>query len=171
MLGIDPSLTKLGLVHYNGSSHTAKLIKPKYTGVRRLRFIMEALQDTFFEIGLENIDAVAMEDYAFAAKSQHHKIGEGGAAIKLALFDTFGKKEEAGFPYIVGIGTLKKFVTGRGDARKDDIKLHVYKKWDVEFSDDNEADAYGLARWMWALKKGAAFKYEEEALKKYKREN
>ncbi len=47
---------------------------------------------------------------------------------------------------IIAPGTLKKFVTGDGRAKKDLMLLKVYKKWGVEFSDDNLADAYGLAR-------------------------
>ena len=47
---------------------------------------------------------------------------------------------------IVAPGTLKKFVTGDGRAKKDLMLLKVYKKWGVEFADDNLADAYSLAR-------------------------
>ena len=48
---------------------------------------------------------------------------------------------------IVAPGTLKKFVTGDGRAKKDLMLLKVYKKWGVEFSDDNLADAYSLAQY------------------------
>ena len=47
---------------------------------------------------------------------------------------------------IIAPGTLKKFVTGKGNAKKDLMLLKVYKKWGVEFDNDNLADAYGLAR-------------------------
>ena len=47
---------------------------------------------------------------------------------------------------VVAPGTLKKFVTGNGRAKKDLMLLKVYKKWGVEFNDDNLADAYSLAR-------------------------
>lgn len=47
---------------------------------------------------------------------------------------------------VIAPGTLKKFVSGDGRAKKDLMLLHVYKKWGVEFADDNLADAYGLAR-------------------------
>ena len=48
--------------------------------------------------------------------------------------------------HVIAPGTLKKFVTGKGNAKKDLILLKVYKKWGVEFENDNLADAYGLAR-------------------------
>jgi len=47
---------------------------------------------------------------------------------------------------IVAPGSLKKFVTGNGTAKKELMLLNVYKKWGAEFKDNNLADAYGLAR-------------------------
>ena len=47
---------------------------------------------------------------------------------------------------IIAPTTLKKFVTGKGSAKKELMLLNVYKKWGMEFSDNNVADAYGLAR-------------------------
>lgn len=47
---------------------------------------------------------------------------------------------------VIAPGTLKKFVTGDGRAKKDLILLKTFKKWGVEFAINDEADAYGLAR-------------------------
>ena len=47
---------------------------------------------------------------------------------------------------IIAPGTLKKFVTGKGTAKKELMLLKTYKKWKVEFEDNNLCDAYGLAR-------------------------
>lgn len=47
---------------------------------------------------------------------------------------------------IVAPGELKKFITGTGRAKKDLMLLKVYKKFGIEFDDDNLADAYSLAR-------------------------
>ena len=47
---------------------------------------------------------------------------------------------------VIAPGTLKKFVTGKGNAKKDLMLLKVYKKWGEEFEVDDLADAYGLAR-------------------------
>jgi len=41
---------------------------------------------------------------------------------------------------------LKKFITGKGNAKKDQMMLAVYKKYGVEFADDHQCDAYALAR-------------------------
>jgi len=47
---------------------------------------------------------------------------------------------------IVTPGELKKFVTGKGNSKKELILLKTFKKWGVEFDNNNLADAYGLAR-------------------------
>lgn len=47
--------------------------------------------------------------------------------------------------HIVEPTKLKKYITGKGNCRKDLILLNVYKKYGVEFDDDNLADAFVLA--------------------------
>jgi crossover junction endodeoxyribonuclease RuvC len=42
--------------------------------------------------------------------------------------------------------TLKKYITGKGNCKKNLMLLKVYKKFGIEFDDDNIADAYSLAR-------------------------
>lgn len=41
---------------------------------------------------------------------------------------------------------LKQFATGKGNANKEIILQQVYKRWGVEFSDNNQADAFVLAK-------------------------
>lgn len=48
---------------------------------------------------------------------------------------------------VIAPGTLKKFITGTGTAKKELMLLKVYKKFGVEFSDNNLCDAYSLARY------------------------
>ena len=47
---------------------------------------------------------------------------------------------------IITPGTLKKFICGKGNAKKDLMLMKVYKKFGIEFEDDNLCDAYSLAR-------------------------
>jgi crossover junction endodeoxyribonuclease RuvC len=49
--------------------------------------------------------------------------------------------------------TLKKFVTGVGNAKKNEMLLKTYQAWGIEFNDDNAADAYGLAMMAGGLAK------------------
>lgn len=43
-------------------------------------------------------------------------------------------------------GSLKKFITGKGNAKKNLMLKEVYKKWGVDLSDDNICDAFCLAK-------------------------
>jgi len=47
---------------------------------------------------------------------------------------------------IIPPGVLKKFITGKGNCKKNLILLNVFKKFGETFDDDNLADAYSLAR-------------------------
>ncbi len=47
---------------------------------------------------------------------------------------------------IVPPTTLKKFITGKGNCKKNLMLMNIYKKFGIEFDDDNIADAYCLAR-------------------------
>ena len=42
--------------------------------------------------------------------------------------------------------SLKKFVTGKGNAEKQHMLLEVFKRWNISAADDNQADAYSLGR-------------------------
>jgi hypothetical protein len=90
-------------------------------------------------------------------------LGELGGVVKVELrnldFLNDGK-----YPMIVPPTVLKKYVTGRGTGvQKAQILLQVYKKWGVEFPDDNAADSFGLAHLV--AGKGKA-EYEQDIYKK-----
>ena len=78
-------------------------------------------------------------------KFNHQIQYELGAIIRLALFDSGVNWVE------VPPKSLKKFVTGNGNAKKDLMLLGVYKMWDFDTEDDNEADAYALAQFGAAM--------------------
>ena len=42
--------------------------------------------------------------------------------------------------------TLKKYAAGKGTAKKQEMLMQIYKRWGIEFNDDNAADSYALAR-------------------------
>jgi crossover junction endodeoxyribonuclease RuvC len=60
---------------------------------------------------------------------------------------------------------LKKYATGKGTSKKQEMLLQIYKRWGVEFSDDNAADAYALARLAGGL---TIDKIEAEVVEKIK---
>lgn len=44
---------------------------------------------------------------------------------------------------------LKKFITGKGNTKKNLMLLNVFKKYGIEFSDDNLCDSFGLAKMIY----------------------
>ena len=142
VLGLDLSLSASGfcvLDSVNAGVVDSGVIKAKdLSGLARLDVIGEAV---FQKAKLYSPKLIAIEDYAFSAHAAHaHELGELGGVVKLSL-------HKAGFRLIpVAPTKLKKFVSGKGNIKKNQMLLAVYKKWGIEFTDDNECDAYGLAR-------------------------
>ncbi len=67
----------------------------------------------------------------------------------------------------VAPGALKKFATGKGNTKKDEMVLPIYKKWGFEHSSDNVRDAYVLAQIAKALHDQEGLtEYQKEVLKK-----
>lgn len=144
-VGLDPSLTGFGVAAVGADVDQTWLLKPKKTGVDRLVEIMFMLGDIFVDLqtsGSPIID-VAMEDTVRASYAST-VLGELAAVVKLTCHSTlYG---QARYPLKVPPSTLKKYATGRGNAKKVEVVLAVYKHWGKEIRDDNEADAYALAR-------------------------
>jgi crossover junction endodeoxyribonuclease RuvC len=137
-------------------------------GIERLLSIYQHLFKLFSET--DDVAHICMEGYSNASKFGREQAGELGAIVKLAVYDYFDRfNDEHGdlrYPTIVKPSSLKKFVTGNGAAKKNNMLLAVYKKWGFETSDDNLADAYSLARVAMAIHTGnAELAYEKEALK------
>lgn len=84
---------------------------------------------------------IFIEGYAYAGKGMVFNIGELGGIVKHSL-------------YLLGYDVtemapkdLKKFVSGNGNADKPLMIRSVLKKWKYRTSDDNVADAIGLAKY------------------------
>lgn len=147
VIGIDQSYTGFAVVTYvlGTGQHRAVVMPPsKNDGVQRLLDIQDWL---IAEVAGHSEDTrlITMEGYSMAARYGREQSGELAAAVCLALWQVFCG-EPVGVPMVVAPTTLKKYVTGSGTAKKDDMKLAVFKHYGVEFRDDNLADAYGLSR-------------------------
>lgn len=83
---------------------------------------------------------VYMEGYAMGASFQREALGElGGQLKRVAWSRGWGV-------HIVAPMTLKKYVLGTGKGDKNLMMMETYARWGYKPSDDNDSDAYGLAR-------------------------
>ena len=142
-LGIDGSATATGLVVLEAApgSNTPGLrheevVKVKSTGLQRCSDIAEKMLDVLERFAPER---VAIEGYGFANPHSLATLVEVGTILRYFLC-------QKGFRYLEpSPNALKKFVLGKGQGKKDQMLLHVFKRWGHEAKDDNTADAYGLA--------------------------
>lgn len=144
-VGIDQSLTAFALTalsENNPLEFMTWVYKSPYFGIERLVDIKSWLSDTldYLEVEGSEILDVAIEGSVLQSPSAL-KLGELAAIVKLELFE-----RERIFPLQVSPMTLKKFAAGKGNAKKQEMLLQMYKRWGVEFNDDNAADSYALAR-------------------------
>jgi Holliday junction resolvasome RuvABC endonuclease subunit len=150
-VGIDQSLTGFALSVVSvefPQQHRTWVFRSQYKGVQRLRDIQKWMLGIFENLEREElyIQDVAMEGTVLASHSAL-LLGELSATVKLTCWEYFftwiGPQKT---PLQIPPMTLKKYATGKGNAKKQEMLLQIYKRWGVEFNDDNAADAYALAR-------------------------
>lgn len=166
-LGIDQSLTGFALTALSVEDPTKYITwvyKSPYFGIERLVDIRTWLTDHFDwleEQGFEVTD-IAMEGTVLASHAALI-LGELSATVRLAIYNYY--EDYLRFPLKVPPMTLKKFAAGKGNAKKQEMLLQIYKRWGVEFNDDNAADSYALARLISGTVDGAIEKAIVEQMK------
>ena len=149
-VGIDQSLTGFALTAIlmaDPKKHITWVYKSPYFGIERLVDIRQWLIDHLMyleEHDLEVID-IAMEGTVLASQAAL-VLGELSATVRLAIYDMYPEGDVRKYPLKVPPMTLKKYASGKGNAKKQEMLLQIYKRWGVEFNDDNAADSYALAR-------------------------
>lgn len=147
-MGLDIS-TKTGLVILETEDPITKGMKngvvirdmleinfPKTTGMFRARMIAGAVVSKLQKIPP---DVIMIEGYGFANRNTLALLVEIGTIIRHILW-----QEDFTYNVITPNG-LKKFISGKGNAAKDYMRLETYKRWGFEHSSDNVVDAFGLA--------------------------
>lgn len=157
-VGIDPGVANCAMVTWSPTRGIVSSWKPKGQipkGVLRLRMLMVGITNEFTRLAsLEpggQVLQIAMEGYSMAEKYGQHASGEVGACIKMTILALFDSQDRRAYPLIVQPQQLKKFATGNGNTRKDQMTKEILKRWNEDFSDPNKADAYALARLAYAF--------------------
>ena len=141
-VGIDPSYKSTGLILID---QDGDLVKEMNFSINEHDEIEEKLLE--FEETIKFIPSIVRLQSVFIEGPSY--MSNGKFVLQMGalhfLLRVFLFRHEIPFK-VISPGTLKKFVTGNGHAKKDLMLLKVYKKWGVEFEIDDLADAYGLAR-------------------------
>jgi crossover junction endodeoxyribonuclease RuvC len=140
--GFDLSLTGTGYVFLSmdNSLQLVGTLTNKLSGMERCYYVRDMVLK-LCRTKLVNLKYICMEGYSFGSRGMLADLGELGGLVK----EVFDVRLE--LPYtIVGPTQLKKFATGKGSGKKNVVMMKVYKKYGVEFDDDNQCDAFVLAK-------------------------
>ncbi len=162
-IGIDPSFTCTGIVCFDGTNVTPVAFKsPKLKHDN----IGEAIRLTIAR------DTIRYEISKFFPRHPEPTQTGGGDEIMIGVEMPMGSHMGSGakvdrlFGVIVVLlsdmdcsakiftpGQIKKFVTGKGNAKKELMMKEVYKRWGFETDSHDIADAYAIARLVEAIDK------------------
>lgn len=134
-VGIDPS-TKTGVCVIDESGNVIDAVEITATGKDPHR-MMEIIGSTMDM--LEPNDLVCIEGFGFASQSGF-LLGGLGWGIRMDMASRDIRYNE------VAPAALKKFAGGKGNAKKDELAVHIFKQWGFEHGSDNVRDAYVLAQ-------------------------
>jgi len=150
-IGIDQSLTGFALTIMDvedPKNYITWVYKSPYRGVKRLVDISRWLVNKLELVEDRYVTDVAMEGTVLASHSAL-VLGELAAVVKIvfwSFFEDWDHQEHLRVPLQIPPMTLKKYAAGKGNAKKQEMLMQIYKRYGVEFNDDNAADSYGLAR-------------------------
>lgn len=163
VVGIDPSLTGTGIIVLrNGELGKALTTKnePKLGTIERVRRIYEQINNVIENLSTCYVNAyigdkrmirweppslIVIEGFSYGSKGRGvFDIAYLGWRIREEL-ERYRTEDD--IPWLeVSPSQAKQFATGKGNANKEIVLQQVYKRWGVELTDNNQADAYVLAQ-------------------------
>jgi len=145
-MGLDLSLTSTGIVVVNsaGDVLTSGVVASKEKDMERLLEIRFQITQIMVDF---NVMLTAIEGYAYHIRNSRALTGlaELGGVVRSVLYASDN-------PYVdIPPASVKKFATGKGNARKDLMRLAVYKRWGFEHESNDVVDAFVLAQMARAI--------------------
>lgn len=163
-VGIDPSLKSTGVVILDEKGKVVEQFAlPIGTEEEPQKYMRIAKQ---IRKHLDpSTDKVLIEAFSFGSKGAGvSKMYGIGWTIRIMLVEQGFKWGE------VAPTALKKFASGKGQAKKEDMILPVYKKWGFESTVNDITDAFVLSRVAFSMyNHDGLLAYEKEVLKKLKK--
>jgi Holliday junction resolvasome RuvABC endonuclease subunit len=146
VIGLDPSLTGSALAVLNQKTAKVEYIntfKNKLDSTTRLAYLKTEIISVISEFG-KGPNPIFIEGYGFSFRGRDFQLAELGGILRLSINECLSK------PYIeVPPMTLKLFITGKGNSNKNIMLEQVFRKYHMgseNLTDDNQVDAYALAR-------------------------
>ena len=142
-IGIDPSYNGFGIIilDIEGRIIQQELLKSKTSDSCEER-ILSLEQGFKFVKDIDNLEVIYIEGPSYASQGKF-VLQMGALHYYLRIFFRLNNINYK----VITPGNLKKYVTGKGTCKKELMLLKTYKKWGIEFDDNNLCDAYGLARY------------------------
>lgn len=129
--GLDLSITATGVAHAVEGAACTHLIKTK-DGTGDLRLMV---------IKLQVRERVAGSEFVLIEDLLENSLRAGTTGMVHGGVRTM--LQEEGIPYgMIPPTSLKKYATGKGTAGKPEMAVAAFKRGGVEFSDDNQCDAW-----------------------------
>lgn len=142
VLGIDPSLTGTALVWgespaaFERRTFGSKPLGDDVTArVRRLEQLVAQVDQQVRAIGPS---LILIEHYSFGSRCGGEYLGEYGGLLRWHLLDHTPNVFE------VAPLTLKKFATGKGAGKKEQVIAHITSRYGVILNSNDEYDAFAL---------------------------
>lgn len=156
--GIDQSLGGYGIAFFAPTErprlfHKAFSAQKYGAGVDRLLHVGAWVLSVLQDLGTDRIVHVTMEGYARGAKFRREESGEISLITRLTLHQ-YLPYNGIGYPTLVAPMQRAKYATGKGGADKKQVMAAIKREWGESITNDNEADAYVLARIAWDLHRG-----------------
>lgn len=145
ILAIDPSLTSTGICMYiDDIYYVVGTIKPKkLRGMQRLDYISNEIDSYLNLMDHHGRGCLAViEGYAMGIRGggRVFDLGELGGVLRMKLWLNRNRI------MVVPPSSLKMYACGKGNADKDDVANAVRAEYGKVFNNDDETDAYVLAR-------------------------
>lgn len=163
-VGIDPSLSGTGLVILDEQANVVKELEFKAGTEDDPERFMKLVKKVRKHLNPAT-DRILIEGFSLGSKGAGvSKMFGLGWTFRILFTEEVFKWQE------VPPTSLKKFASNKGNAKKEDLVLPLYKKWNYEHPSDNVRDAYVLSRIAWSMYNPDGLAgYEKEVLKKIKK--
>jgi len=145
VMGIDLSLVETGLCLLDGGDLVWKILvtsKPDQS-VLEIDRIQKIARAVTGHIDEHKSDLIVIEGLSYGSKNTTSlcQLAKLNFSVEIYCY-------QLGYHYLMVAPThLKKFITGKGNAKKELMLMKVLKKYGIEFENNNLCDAYCLARY------------------------